>query len=410
LLARPQDASDSNLVVVDFGAGKLDLSLVRKERRTLTMLRTAGDTRFGGMDLDCAIADAIAGDIPPEARVSRRQILSECRRCRELLSSESEATLSLGGYSRVLTSHDLTVMVGRCYEKVTRGLNDLFENGAITRESVQEVHIAGGLSRDPMVVNLIKTYFSGSTAVTHAADTAVVIGAAMEGAILKGGSGSLLPKLKVRLTTPLSLGFSLADGTCSILIPRGSILPAKKCTTTTTSRDNQRNVGFDVVEGERAMVNDNVKLGNVVVHGIERASRGVPKIQITMEINEDGILVVTAIDTKTGAAITATIQSGSNLSREEIARMIAEAHANKAEDDRLHKRTEWRTRLTSYVNRLSQREISDERAREELLERVSEWKEWNDEHANEEAADAFIQQYFAVRKAAKQILGQPCSV
>jgi molecular chaperone DnaK (HSP70) len=113
---------------------------------------------------------------------------------------------------------------------------------------------------------------------------------------------------------------------------------------------------------------------------------------------------VTAIDTKTRAVITATIQSGSNLSKEEIAEMIAEAHANKVEDERLHKRAEWRTRLTSYVDRLAQREVSDEKTRQELLTRVAEWKKWCNDHEHEEAADPFIQQYFAVRKASKQIL------
>jgi molecular chaperone DnaK len=152
------------------------------------------------------------------------------------------------------------------------------------------------------------------------------------------------------------------------------------------------------------MAKNNVKLGNVVVHGIERAPRGVPKIQITMEINEDGILVVTAIDLRTGVLITATIQSGSTLSKEEISGMIAEAQAHKAEDERLQKRAEWRTRLTSYVDRLAQREFPDDAVRDEMLAHIAEWKRWNDEHSHEESADPFIQQYFGVRKVVKKIM------
>jgi molecular chaperone DnaK (HSP70) len=253
------------------------------------------------------------------------------------------------------------------------------------------------------VADLVTQYFPKTTAVTKAADRAVVTGAAMEGAILKGVSNPLLPKFVVRLTTALSLGFSLADGTFSVLIPRGSIIPAKKCTITTTSRDGQRNVGFDVLEGERAMAKDNIKLGSVTVKGIERAPRGVAKIEVAMEINEDGILVVTAIDLRTGVSITATIQSGSTLSKEEISEMIAEAKANKADDERFQKRSEWRARLIQYVDRLGQHEFLDNTVRDKILPLVAEWSQWNDEHANEESAEPYIQQYFAVKKVAKRL-------
>jgi molecular chaperone DnaK len=152
------------------------------------------------------------------------------------------------------------------------------------------------------------------------------------------------------------------------------------------------------------MAKENVKLGSVVVHGIERAPRGVPKIEITMEINEDGILVVTAVDKTTGVVITATIQSGSTLSKEEISGMIAEARAHRAEDERLQKRSEWRTRLISYVDRLAQREFPDDAIRDEMMPKVVEWQKWNEEHADEESADPFIQQYFAIRNIDKKMM------
>jgi molecular chaperone DnaK len=404
LLAKPYDSKDRYLVVVDFGAGKLDLSLVQQAGADLTILRTAGDTQFGGIDLDRAVAGAVSRDIPKEASVSRTQLLAECQKAREALSRADETTISLGEFTKGLTRQELNDILSPLYRKVTDCLNDLFEANKITADKVKEVHVGGGLANVPEVVSLIKEFFSGSVVITTANSTAVVIGAAMEGARLKDIAKNRLPKVNIRQTTSLSIGFSVADGTGVVLIPRGSILPAKKCTLTTTSRDNQRNVGFEVLEGERKMAKDNVKLGTLIVDGIQQAPRGVPKIEITMEINEDGILVVTALDTKTGAVITTTIESASNLSRSDIHKMIADAEAHKADDNRILKRTQWRTRLGSYVDGLLQKEINDEEQRALLAKNVAVWKKWNADHQNELVADAYIRQYFEIRKVIKQIL------
>jgi molecular chaperone DnaK (HSP70) len=232
--------------------------------------------------------------------------------------------------------------------------------------------------------------------VTRADASAVAIGAAMEGAILKGVSHAGLPNLQIKATTPLSIGFSLADGTASVLIPRGSILPAKHSTTTTTSRNNQSNVGFDVVEGEQPLAKDNIRLGNVVVRGIQRAPRGAPKIEITMAVGEDGILAVAAVDQITGAAISAAIQSGSNLSRGEIAEIMAERQ--------LQKVAEWRERFSNAVEMVSRAEAADAGKRAEMSRRVEEWRRWSAEHQAEESVDVLIEQYAIVRAAAKALL------
>jgi molecular chaperone DnaK (HSP70) len=348
--------------------------------------------------MDRLIADAIS---PADPGLSRREILFECRKGREALSSIPETTLHFAGVDRLLTRSELWTIVGSLYQKVVAGMDELFDGAPITREDIHAVHIVGGVAQDPRFVSVIAEYFPSSTSIRKAATDAVVIGSALEGAILTGIS---ISKLNIRLTTPLSIGFSLADGTRSILIPRGSIIPFRKSATTTTSRDNQRNVGFDVVEGERTMAKDNLKLGNVVVHGIQQAPRGVPKIEVTMSINTDGILVVEAVDIITGSAITATIQSSSNLSKDEVMGMVAEARAHKAEDERLQKRAQWQARLTAYVDNLSRMKVTDRPIRTELRQRVEEWKKWNVDNQNAEAAAHYINQYFAVRKVAKQLL------
>jgi molecular chaperone DnaK (HSP70) len=404
LMARPFDSVDHYLVVIDFGGGKLDLSLVQQTEGTLTILRTAGDTQFGGMDLDRAVADAISWEIPGDVKCSRRQILAECRRVRERLAFKTETAFLLRGYNRVFNKEELNPILMPLYAKVTQGLHDLFDNNRITKDRVTEVHLVGGLRHVPDLASLIKAFFVDPVSITTASDNAIVVGAAMEGAILKNVITHKLPRFQVKLTTPLSFGLSVGDGTCLVLIPRGSVLPAKKCTTTTTSRDDQRNVLFDIIEGERKMAKDNVRLGSVVVDGIQVGPRGVPRIEVTMEINEDGILVVTAVDLKTGSLITTTIESGSNLSKQNIQTMMAEAEAHKVEDNRVHKRTQWRTRLNCYVDSLLQKDIPDIEQRKILAEKVVGWKHWNATHQNERAADVYIKQYFEVRKTVKQIL------
>jgi molecular chaperone DnaK (HSP70) len=397
LSSRPSDPDDDHLVVVDFGAGKLDLALVRNEGPSLTVVRTAGDTQFGGMDLDSAVADVIANDIP---EAERRELLVQSRIARETLSSADETTITVAGQERVLTRPELNQILAPQYEKVTAGLDGLFDGNETSKTAVTEVHVVGGMGNVPEVLQVLQDYFGDSVKVTVADGDAVVRGAAMKAAMLTSNSDSIQPAIK--LTTHLSLGLSLADGTCLVLIPRGSAIPATKCTITTTSRDNQRNVGFDVVEGERSMAKDNAKLGVVCVSGIERAPRGVPQIRVSMQINEDGILTVTATDLKTGALITSTIKSQNNLSKDEISKMIAEAEAHKIEDDKAHKLAQWKTRLTGYVDSLSHLPV-DESTRGAFSADIENWKRWNSEHANEKDLEIIIRQFFNVRQVVKNL-------
>ena len=202
-------------------------------------------------------------------------------------------------------------------------------------------------------------------------------------------------------TMSLSIGFSLADGTTSILIPRGTVLPASFSTETTTFKDNQRNVGFDIIEGERKMAADNIKLGDVCVQGIQRAPRGVPKIIITMDINEDGLLVVTAHDAATGAQITTRINSQNMLSREEIRRMIAEAEANKQADRYARKQAETRAKLIFYIKELETKgaDIKD-RAFKGGLDK---YNKWISEHPSAQPSEYTKMYNFAVKELGSYI-------
>jgi molecular chaperone DnaK (HSP70) len=147
--------------------------------------------------------------------------------------------------------------------------------------------------------------------------------------MLMGNAGGVLEGVVVRGSTPLSVGISLASGAAFVLIPRGSVPPAICAVTATTFRDGQINIGFDIVQGERQLARDCIKLGHVTVAGIEQAKRGVPRILIGMELNEDGVLFVNAKDSKTEATMTARIENKRNLSRETVEKLLADAEAER---------------------------------------------------------------------------------
>jgi molecular chaperone DnaK (HSP70) len=397
ILAAHDSLGNGHILVVDFGAGKLDLSLVKKEEGVLTILRTAGSTQFGGIDLDSVLADAVGPDLP------RRQLLFECHKARHLLSAADSAVIQVGHIRRILTRLELNRILAASYQKLTDGLNELFDGNSFTPGMVDEIHFVGGMTQVSEVRDLIADYFGQRPKVVRAALNATAVGAAMEGAIQKGITHESLCQVKVQVTVPLSIGFSLADGTIIVMIPRGTVLPAKKRTRTTTSRDDQRNVGFDIIEGERKLAKDNVKLGSIFVDGIERAPKGVPKIDISMEVNEDGILVVEAKDLKTGALIQTTLRSGTTLSKEQIAQMVADAAAHKEEDERAHKRAVWRTKLHYYVKGLNAAQCEGAALQKQFQEKIEEWKTWNQEHENEEDPDIYIAQLKTVAGQVRQM-------
>jgi molecular chaperone DnaK (HSP70) len=202
----------------------------------------------------------------------------------------------------------------------------------------------------------------------------------------------------------LSIGVAVANGTTSVLIPRGTVRPMKKVKTTSTSKDNQTNVKIEIVEGERKMAKDNKKLGCVVVDGIEAAPQGVAKIQLTIEINVDGLLRVTAVDQNTGQRISATIQSGSNLSQQQLDGILADVAAHKIEDERRYRRAQWKSKLSLFVDRLPHLTIANDRCWAKLTRHIQGWNQWINNHQSDPSGDVFIKQYFEVRKKVNDIL------
>jgi molecular chaperone DnaK len=198
--------------------------------------------------------------------------------------------------------------------------------------------------------------------------------------------------MKIQPTTPLSIGISLANGTSTVPIPRGTVLPVHKTTNTTTSRDGQSNVGFDVIEGERPLARDNVLLANVVIHGIEPAPKGVPKIEVSVNVDEDGIVKIMARDLRTGTTRHVTVQTGNLLTQTDIQRMLREANQHQEGDRAARKRAVWRSKLFSYVRQLDPSIFDDEEKQREFANQIAIWSQWNADHENEESADIYVRQ------------------
>jgi molecular chaperone DnaK len=213
--------------------------------------------------------------------------------------------------------------------------------------------------------------------------------------------------IKIRPTTPLSIGISLANGTSAVLIRRGTALPVHTTTITTTSRDGQSNVGFDVIEGERPLARDNVLLANVVIHGIEPAAKGVPRIEVIIDVDEDGIVNIMAKDLRTGAARHVTVQTGSLLSEDDVQRMLREANNHREEDRAARKRAVWRSKLFSYVRQLDPSIFDDEERQREFADQIAIWKQWNADHENEESADVYVRQMREVATKVQNSFSQP---
>ncbi|OHT05337.1 hypothetical protein TRFO_05911 [Tritrichomonas foetus] len=222
-------------------------------------------------------------------------------------------------------------------ERAIEPVKKIFEEGnrIIDPDQVKRVVLAGGSSKIPKIREQLQEFFGPDVELYDIDEgCSVSVGAAMQGAIMKGEiKTDELEGAELKDTLPLSLGISQANGVNSIIIPHGTVLPAKYTTMATTSVDGQTNVAFDIVQGERKMAKDCIKLGHVTVHGIQVAKRCVPKIEVVMEIDESGFLAVHATDLATGATMTTSVYSQSNLSENDIQSLLDDAERNQAEDD-----------------------------------------------------------------------------
>ncbi len=353
---------EETILVFDLGGGTFDVSILEVGEGVIEVKATAGDTHLGGDDWDQRLIDYIAEEFKKEHGIDLRQDRHALQRLKEAaekakieLSTVTETEINLPYITADATGpkHLQMTITRSKFEQLTEDLVErlkgpffrALEDAGLKPTDVDEVILVGGATRMPMVQRLVKELTGKEPHKGVNPDEVVSVGAAIQGAVLAGEMKDIL----LLDVTPLSLGVETLGGVMTVLIPRGTTIPVRKTEIFTTAEDNQTAVDIHVLQGERPMARDNISLGRFRLEGIPPAPRGVPQIEVTFDIDADGILKVTARDRATGKEQQITITATTNLTEEEIQRMIREAQAHAEEDRRRKEIAEARNALDAVV-------------------------------------------------------------
>lgn len=403
---------DEKIAVFDLGGGTFDVSVLELGDGVFEVRSTNGDTHLGGEDFDNRIVDHFIDHFKKEEGVDLKKdnaalqrLKDEAEKAKKELSSTSSYEVNLPfitadadgpkHFEYTLTRAKLEELVQDLIDRLAEPVEKALKDADLKASEIDEIVMVGGMTRMPAVVEKVKSIFGKDPLQGVNPDEVVAVGAAIQGGVLAGDVKDVL----LLDVTPLSLGIETMGGVSTKLIERNTTIPTSKSETFSTAADNQPQVEIHVLQGEREMAGDNKSLGRFILDGIAPAPRGVPQIEVTFNLDANGILNVTAKDKGTGKEQSITIQDSGNMSKEDIEKAQKEAEAHADEDRKKREAVDARNKLENGIYQAEKMpkefddKISDDdkKAIEEAVEEAKKHLESDDKDELEKAADALLE-------------------